>query len=102
MAPTHESEFLPEVWSLCGIGSAWLILRFIVRIRMAGLRGLDFADACALVALAAWVYTAAIIQYTYNDGTNLAYTTEDIEGFDQSFRDKLVYNSKLFFGSWYA
>lgn len=58
--------------------------------------------ALALVALAAWTYTAAVVKVTYYDGTNTDYTVNEIATFDQQFRDQLEYGSKLFFGSWYA
>jgi hypothetical protein len=102
MAPARDSAFLPEVWALYSLGTAWLVLRILVRIRMTGLLGLDLADALALVALAAWTYTAAVVEITYYDGTNTAYTVDEIATFDQQFRDHLEYGSKLFFGSWYA
>lgn len=102
MAPARDSAFLPEVWALYSLGAAWLVLRILVRIRMIGLLGLDLADALALVALAAWTYTAAVVEITYYDGTNTDYTAEEIATFDQQMRDQLEYGSKLFFGSWYA
>nr|WGG62600.1 SorE [Stagonospora sp.] len=62
MALAKDPAFLPEVWTLYGLGAAWLVLRIIVRIRMMGLSGLDLADGLAVVALAAWTYTAVAVE----------------------------------------
>lgn len=102
MAPARDSEFLPEVWGLYSLGSFWLILRFAVRLRTDGIRGLRLDDALAFVALIAWTYTAAIIEITYHTGTNTDYRPEEIAKFDQKKHDEVVFSSKLFLGSWYA
>jgi len=102
MAPARDSEFLPEVWGLYSLGTLWLVLRFAVRIRTDGIRGLRLDDALAFIALMAWTYTAAIIDTTYHTGTNTDFELAEIAKLDQKKYDGVVYGSKLFLGSWYA
>lgn len=102
MAPARDKEFLPEVWGLYSLSTFVLILRFAVRLRMAGVGGLRLDDALALIALIAWTYTCAMIQITYHTGTNTDFTQAEIAEFDQRKYDEVVYGSKLFLGSWYA
>lgn len=102
MAPARDNEFLPEVWGLYSLGTLWIVLRFAVRLRMDGIKGLRLDDGLALVALTAWTYTCAIIQITYYTGTNSDFTAAEVATFDQRKFDEVVYGSKLFLGSWYA
>lgn len=102
MAPARDDEFLPEVWALYSLGSLWVILRFAVRLRIDGLKGLKLDDALALIALAAWTYTCAIIEITYHTGTNSDFTPAEVARFDEAKFEEVEYGSKLFLGSWYA
>ncbi|KAF2623090.1 hypothetical protein BU25DRAFT_462242 [Macroventuria anomochaeta] len=102
MAPARDSEFLPEVWGLYSLGTLWIMLRFAVRLRTDGIRGLRLDDGFAFLALFAWTYTCAIIQITYYTGTNTDFTAAEVAQFDQKKYDEVVYGSKLFLGSWYA
>jgi hypothetical protein len=102
MAPTHDSLFLREVWSLYGVGTLWLLLRFGVGVRTAGIRGLRLDDGFALIALAAWTYTLVTIQITYHTGTTVDFSAEEVARFDAQKYAEVVYGSKLFLGSWYA
>lgn len=102
MAPARDSKFLPEVWGLYSVGTLWLVLRFAVRLRTEGSRGLRLDDTLAFIALFAWTYTAAIIHVTYHTGTNTDFEPTEIANFDQEKYDEVVYGSKLFLGSWYA
>jgi len=80
----------------------WLVLRYVVRIRVDGIKGLRLDDALACVVLFAWTYTCAIIQITYYTGTSLDFTPEEVATFDQKKFAEVEYGSKLFLGSWYA
>ncbi|KAF3050611.1 hypothetical protein E8E11_010081 [Didymella keratinophila] len=102
MAPARDNEFLPEVWGLYSLGTLWLVLRFAVRIRTDGIRGLRLDDVLAFIALIAWTYTAAITDITYHTGTNTDFESAEIAGFGQKIYDEVMYGSKLFLGSWYA
>lgn len=102
MAPARDKEFLPEVWGLYSLGTLWILLRFAVRLRMEGLKGLRLDDGLALLALFAWTYTCAIIQITYYTGTSSDFTAEEVAQFDRAKFEQVEYGSKLFLGSWYA
>ncbi len=102
MAPARDDKFLPEVWGLYSVGTLWIILRFGVRLRTGGVKGLGFDDGLALIALAAWTYTCAIIQITYYTGTNSDFSAAEVAAFDDAKYAEVVYGSKLFLGSWYA
>lgn len=102
MAPARDSKFLPEVWGLYSLATTWIFLRYVVRIRMDGLKGLRLDDGLSLIALAAWTYTCAIIQITYHTGTNTDFTEAEVTEFDGEKFAEVEYGSKLFLGSWYA
>ena len=102
MAPARDDEFLPEVWGLYSVGTLWIILRFAVRIRTDGIKGLRLDDGFAFIALFAWTYTCAIIQITYYTGTNAGFTAAEVALFDRRKFDAVEYGSKLFLGAWYA
>ena len=102
MAPARDKEFLPEVWGLYSIGTLWIILRFAVRLRTHGIKGLRLDDGLAFIALFAWTFTCAIIQITYYTGTNTDFTAAEVAMFDKKKFDEVEYGSKLFLGSWYA
>ena len=102
MAPARDSEFLPEVWGLYSLGTLWLVLRYVVRIRVDGIKGLRLDDALAGVVLFAWTYTCAVIQITYYTGTSMDFTPEEVASFDRKKFAEVEYGSKIFLGSWYA
>jgi thiamine pyrophosphokinase len=102
MAPAQDSEFLLEIWGLYSLGTLWIVLRFAVRLRTDGIKGLRLDDALAFIALCAWTYTCAIIEITYHTGTNTDFSPAEIAKFDQKKYDEVLYGSKLFLGSWYA
>ena len=102
MAPARDNEFLPEVWGLYAVGTLWFLLRFVVRLRTVGFRGFRIDDGLALIALAAWTYTCAIVDITYHTGTNSDFTAEEVALFDEQKFKEVEYGSKLFLGSWYA
>ncbi|KAH6639127.1 hypothetical protein C7974DRAFT_387910 [Boeremia exigua] len=102
MAPARDDEFLPEVWGLYSIGTLWLVLRFAVRLRTDGIRGLRYDDGLAFMALLAWTYTCIIIEITYHTGTNTDFTAAEVAEFDSKKLNDVVFGSKLFLGSWYA
>lgn len=81
MAPARDSQFLPEIWGLFGVGTVILLLRFAVRARTLGIFGYQLEDAFALSVLANWTYSAAIIHVTYYTGTNTDWTEAGIKSF---------------------
>jgi hypothetical protein len=102
MAPVRDNGFLPEVWSLYSVATLWIVLRFAVRLRTHGVKGLRLDDGLAFIALLAWTYTCAIIQITYYTGTNTDFSPAEVAMFDKAKFDEVGYGSKLFLGSWYA
>ncbi|UPX12133.1 uncharacterized protein EKO05_0002700 [Ascochyta rabiei] len=102
MAPARDDEFLPEVWTLYSIGVLWIVLRFAVRLRTDGIRGLRLDDGLAIVALFAWTYSCGVIQITYYTGTNTDFTAAETALFDRAKLNEVAYGSKLFLGTWYA
>ncbi|KAJ4334117.1 hypothetical protein N0V95_009248 [Ascochyta clinopodiicola] len=99
MAPARDNEFLPEVWALYSLGALWIVLRFAVRLRTNGIRGLRLDDGFAFVALFAWTFTCAAIQITYYTGTNTDFSAAEIALFDRAKFEEVVYGSKLFLGT---
>ncbi|KAF2124348.1 hypothetical protein P153DRAFT_390382 [Dothidotthia symphoricarpi CBS 119687] len=101
MAPTHDSKFLPEIWTSYAIGTVWLLLRFAVRVRIAGIRGLRLDDGFAFVALGCWTYTIVTTHITYSSGTNTDFTESEVAKFSEQKFSEVVYGTKMFLASCY-
>lgn len=102
MPLTQDDEFLPELWSLYAVGALCILLRFAVRLRIAGFPGLRLDDGLALVALATWTYTCTVTHITYYTGTNVGFTPAEVALFDERQFERVKYGSKLFLAGWYT
>ncbi|KAH9884075.1 hypothetical protein F4778DRAFT_800406 [Xylariomycetidae sp. FL2044] len=69
-----DPSFLQEVWILYGIGMSILLLRFAVRLKTVGLRGLQGDDLFALITAAMYTMDAATVHIIYYAGTNVEAT----------------------------
>ncbi|KAH8893942.1 hypothetical protein GQ53DRAFT_793407 [Thozetella sp. PMI_491] len=66
-----DPTFLSEVWGLFGFGCTILFLRFAVRIRTVGIRGLQGDDFFAVLVLAFYTMDAATVTIIYHTKTNV-------------------------------
>lgn len=67
----RDSEFLPEVWALYGVGVAVLLLRFATRIKTVGFKGFQGDDYFSILTLAFFTMDAATVDIIYYSGTNV-------------------------------
>ena len=102
MAPIQDDKFLRELWALYALGTLWILLRFAVRLRVAGFPGLRPDDGLAFVALATWTYTCAVTHIIYYTGTNVGFTPAEVALFDERQIEEVEYGSKLFLAGWYT
>ncbi|KAH6649021.1 hypothetical protein BKA67DRAFT_379552 [Truncatella angustata] len=103
--PTGEVDqtFLDEIWALYAVGMAVLILRFVVRFKSVGMRGMQGDDFFALLVALFYTLDAATVHIVYYAGTNVeasvvqatrALTEEEIAQYE--------YGSKIELVAWYS
>lgn len=98
--PYHDSTYLKEVWGLFGVGVLVFALRFLVRLRAVGIRGLQGDDYMAIVVLCCYVVDAVTVTMCYNWGTNLDFTVERLEQMTDRQRWKIEVGSKMQLLAW--
>jgi hypothetical protein len=97
-----KNMFLSETWTLFGIGTFWILLRFIVRIRTVGISGLQGDDGFAFSALICWIIIASGIHITSFTGTAVGYAPHEVDDLSPAKLADAVYGSKVYFLTWYA
>jgi hypothetical protein len=68
--PYYSPAFVREVWALFGVGTAVILLRFIVRIRAVGVRRFEGDDYMAIVCLLCYICDAVTVDLCYRWGTS--------------------------------
>ncbi|TDZ74941.1 hypothetical protein CTRI78_v000383 [Colletotrichum trifolii] len=98
----RDDGFLREMWSWFAAGSVVVILRFAVRIRMAGLKGLRGDDFFMLVGCVMYTICFVMIDLVYRYGTNVDITAEQIDLLSRDEVARLVEGSKFQQVAWYS
>lgn len=98
--PHHDPSFLREVWGLFGVGVGIMVLRFIVRIRAVGIRGFEGDDWTAIAVLLCYTCDAVTVQMCYKLGTNVDFTTEQLEAFDERQLKRIELGSRMQLLAW--
>ncbi|KAI0019298.1 hypothetical protein F4780DRAFT_793384 [Xylariomycetidae sp. FL0641] len=98
-----DPTFLREVWGLYGVGVSILFLRFAVRLKTVGLRGMQGDDLFALLTLAMYTMDAATVHIIYYTATNVEATayalTHDLS---RSEIAQFEFGSKEQLTAWYS
>ncbi|UPX18149.1 uncharacterized protein EKO05_0008459 [Ascochyta rabiei] len=102
MAPVKDNKFLPEIWVLYSIGVLWVALRFAVRIRTVGIRGLRIDDGFAFFSVLCWTIIVLGIHITYFTGTNVDYSATEVWDLTERQVERASYGSKLYIITLYA
>lgn len=98
--PEHAPSFLKEVWILFGVGAAVLALRFVVRSRIAGVRGFQGDDYMSIVVFLCYLVDAVTVTYTYYYGTNVDFTIERLETMSDAQLHQIKLGSQLQLLAW--
>ncbi len=102
MAPVKDGRFLPEIWALYSVGVLWVALRFTVRVRTVGMRGLQVDDGFALFAVVCWTVIVMGIHITYYTGTNVDYSATEVWQLEEREVERISSGSKLYVITFYA
>lgn len=102
MAPVKDRRFLPEIWALYSIGVLWVMLRFAVRLRTVGLRGLRVDDGFAFFAVLCWTIIIVGIHVTYSTATNIDYSASEVWDLTEHQVEMASLGSKLYIITLYA
>ena len=96
----HDPSFLKEVWGLFGVGVAIMAVRFIVRTRAVGVRGFEGDDWVAIAVLLCYTCDAVTVELCYKWGTNVDFTPEQLEAFNNKDQHKIELGSKMQLLAW--
>lgn len=102
MAPVKDERFLPEIWALYSVGVLWVLLRFAVRIRTVGIRGLQIDDSFAFFSVVCWTTIVVGIHITYFTGTNVDYSTTEVWDLTEFQTKRVSFGTKLYVITLYA
>ncbi|EKG21349.1 hypothetical protein MPH_01341 [Macrophomina phaseolina MS6] len=103
MAPVHDNpEFLPEVWTLYGIGVVVFALRFFVRIRTVGLSGFCGDDYFAILSVFFLTIDGVVVDRAFLHGTAVEFTKEQLDAMTQAEIDSIGIGSKFEFMGWFS
>ncbi|KAI9151279.1 hypothetical protein HJFPF1_08478 [Paramyrothecium foliicola] len=97
-----DDSYLPEIWAWYGIGVFFILLRFAVRLRTVGIRGLHGDDYLNIPYLILYTVNAWIVQVTYHTGANIDITADVVPTLLDEDIQRLELGSKLEFLSWYT
>ncbi|PVH99720.1 hypothetical protein DM02DRAFT_528465, partial [Periconia macrospinosa] len=95
--------FLPEIYSLYGVGMIVLCLRFVVRLRTVGFYGLQLDDLFAFLVMIISPPSIATAHFVYLKGSNVeasVFQTERALTQDEIYQ--YTVGSKLQFMAWYT
>ncbi|KAH7014533.1 uncharacterized protein B0I36DRAFT_425869 [Microdochium trichocladiopsis] len=67
----RDDSFLREVWGLYIFGMLILALRFVIRLKTVGIRGLKWDDLFALLVTVFYTIDAATVHIVYHAGSNV-------------------------------
>ncbi|KAK1492308.1 hypothetical protein CABS01_11825 [Colletotrichum abscissum] len=98
----RDDKFLKEMWTWFGVGALVILLRFFVRIRMVGPRGLKGDDYTMLVTLFLYTVCFVMVDLVYRYGTNVDLTAPQISTLSDEEVARLVQGSKFQQVAWYS
>lgn len=102
MAPVRDEKFLPEIWAMYSLGVLWVLLRFAVRIRTVGMRGLQIDDGFAFFSVVCWTTIVVGIHITYFTGTSVDYSATEVWVLTEHQIERVSYGTKLYIITLYA
>ncbi|KAF4550070.1 Hypothetical protein D9617_18g032610 [Elsinoe fawcettii] len=98
----HFPHHITEMWALYGVGTMIFVIRFAVRLRTTGIRGLGWDD---LFALLAWIFYTAdgiTVDRAYHYGTNVDFTVAQYEAMSPEQIAEVSLGSKYELTAWYT
>ncbi|KAI3548961.1 cation diffusion facilitator 1 protein [Colletotrichum abscissum] len=98
----RDDKFLKEMWTWFGVGALVILLRFFVRIRMVGPRGLKGDDYTMLVSRDEEDLAVLICVNLDRYGTNVDLTAPQISTLSDEEVARLVQGSKFQQVAWYS
>ncbi|CZR67962.1 related to integral membrane protein PTH11 [Phialocephala subalpina] len=99
----QDSEYLPEVWTLYGIGIAVLLLRFATRLKTVGLKGFQGDDYMSILTMAFYTAGVAAVHIIYYSETNVeASVVQLTKTLTDEEIAKYEFGSKEQLGAWYS
>lgn len=98
--PEVDDTYMPEVWGLFGVGAVILGLRFFVRIRSVGIRGMQGDDYMSIGVFLCYLIDAITIVYTYRYGTNVDFSVETLENMSEAQRHQIKVGSQVQLLAW--
>ncbi|KZL77960.1 cation diffusion facilitator 1 protein [Colletotrichum tofieldiae] len=98
----RDAGFLKEMWSWFAIGAFVIFLRFFVRLRMVGSRGLKGDDYTMLVTLILYTVCFVMVDLVYRYGSNVDLTPAQISVLSDEEVARLVAGSKFQQVAWYS
>ncbi|GME48506.1 hypothetical protein GTA08_BOTSDO01210 [Neofusicoccum parvum] len=103
MAAVHDvPSFLPEVWTLYGIGVVIFALRFFVRVRTVGARGFCGDDYFAMVSVVCLTIDGIVVDRAYHHGTAVEFTRDQIDKMTTEEVHSVGIGSKFEFMGWFS
>ncbi|KAF6815465.1 hypothetical protein CMUS01_12440 [Colletotrichum musicola] len=98
----RDETFLREIWTWFAVGSVVIILRFAVRIRMVGPKGLKGDDYVMVLGLITSTMCFVLVDLVYRLGTNVDLTADQIALLNDEEVARLVEGSKFQQVAWYS
>ncbi|GME64489.1 Mg2+ transporter zinc transport protein [Neofusicoccum parvum] len=101
-AAENNPHFLPEIWGLYVVGCIIFAMRFTVRLRTVGIKGLSGDDYFALAAWLFYTVDAVVVDRAYNLGTNVDFTDEEYEAMTSAQLHSVSKGSKYELVAWFS
>ncbi|KAF6811423.1 hypothetical protein CSOJ01_05715 [Colletotrichum sojae] len=98
----RDETFLREIWTWFAVGSVVILLRFAVRIRMVGPKGLKGDDYVMVLGLITSTMCFVLVDLVYRLGTNVDLTADQIALLNDQEVARLVEGSKFQQVAWYS
>ncbi|KAF5511996.1 hypothetical protein CGCA056_v011731 [Colletotrichum aenigma] len=98
----RDARFLREIWTWFTVGAVVIFLRFFVRIRMVGPKGLKGDDYVMFVTLIMYTICFVMVDLVYRYGTNVDLTADQIKLLNDEEVARLVEGSKFQQVAWYS
>ncbi|KAK5138313.1 hypothetical protein LTR08_003374 [Meristemomyces frigidus] len=96
------TEALHEIYGLYAAGVTILVLRFLVRLRVAGIRNFQGDDYISFIIFALHTADAASVSLVYLRGSNVDYTPDELAEFDHGRLADIIFGSKMELLAWYT
>ncbi|KAK0640500.1 hypothetical protein DIS24_g9298 [Lasiodiplodia hormozganensis] len=97
-----DASFLREIWAWFIIGLITIMLRYVVRIRTVGLRGLVGDDYITILTLGFYTMDAVLVDIVYHTGANAGLTQAIVDELTEEQIKQLEYGSACQTAAWYS